>query len=1163
MCARRRVFRLVTILLFLLAGRSASGQTTGGIAGVVKDPSGAAVSGAEVSVISQRTGDRRRTHTDESGNYFLPLLSPGLYRVSFFAAGFSEVVAVGVPVGVTETTLLNAELRVAPQADTVKVTAPAALVQGDGAQLGRIVNSREIAQLPLATRNITQILGLSPGTATYLPDNTGVGRNTQTISVNGARLTQNNYEFNGVDANTMGTSSAVNVAVPAPESVEEFKVQTSLYDATFGRAGGGNIQVITRTGTNSFHGTLYEYLRDGIFNANNPFLNAAGVPRPELLRNVFGAAVGGPIRRERAFFFLSYQGSREDNGASLLNSVSSNVLIAPGLTGDRSEATLLQTFQPKLPNGLPATAIDPAALALLNARLPNGHYLIPTPQVDGRFSGSTISRFQEDQLNANLNVHFSNSNSASARIFFANAPSELALPSFRGTGPNVPGFGTRNENDVRVIVLQDVHIFGAQTYNEFRLGYNRQSNGINPREPITDSEVGIQRPNANELPGLPLIRIAPAAGGVIIGTPTNINPAFPSVTTLNDTVVMIRGRHAWKLGAEFRYNEVNFASRQLQWGQIDFSSFNDFLVGATTLSTLGNGIGDRSLRAVDYNFYIQDDWKISSHWVLNLGLRYELDLPPYDTRGRFSTFDPSLYRPAPPDSSGNPTGPPAGGFVQAGNVIPAYDLPQVPNVSKRIVNSIDPNNVAPRIGFAYSPLSSGRAVIRGGYGIYYSRSTFQYASTSVTVPPTYLLATQRAAALDNPFFPVPPQSHFPTFAPGIPLSGTVPDRAIRTPYIQQYNLSLQRQLTNDMLFELAYVGTRGMNLFRQLAINQAVLASPGNPVINEVTGAVITSNSPANASLRAPFQGVGINNFFQNQSTAQSSYNSLQINLIRHFSRGLQFLASYTLAKSLDNGSGQGGGAGIAGVVNPGAVADTSTTLGNQHQGRANRGVSDFDRTHRFVLSYIWDLPAFSHPGNSRAARALLSHWRVAGIFTAMSGLPIDIVDTGAGSLYGLSGGSAPLARPSLALGRSCSAATTGAPPGDDFNPFAFRRPVVPAGQPIPSSGGSAFASATGTDLGNVGRNCLRGPGQVNLDFAIGRSVPLKESRELELRVEFFNLFNHPNLANPISDMAAVTSSGGSLNAVTGEIIQPGAFGRIISMSANPRIIQLAFKFNF
>jgi hypothetical protein len=1173
MITKKDVALLLTIGLLALSAVPAQAQspTTGRIEGTVKDQNGAVIVAAVVKAINRATEDERAVNTDERGRYVIPLLPPGVYRVSISASGFNTAVIDAVHVLITETTPVNSDLVVQGViADPITVQIEP-LMQTGGPQLGRAVDSRFVSELPLASRNFTQILSLSPGVATYLPDSTAVGRNTQTISVNGARMTQNNVQINGIDANTMGSSSAVNLAVPAPETIQEFKVQTSLYDATFGRSGGGNVEIVTKSGSNDFHGVVYEYFRNDALNAKNPFLKAAGVKRPVLERNVFGGTLGGPVKKDKAFFFTSYQGTRESNGASILNSVSSSVLVARGLTDDRSDQTLLRTFAPTFPNGQAATSINSVALALLNVRLANGQFLIPTPQANGRYSGSAISRFRENQFTANVDYRISQRNWLAVKYFFANAPSTLALPSFRGTGPNVPGFSTSQAGNVRVFAVQNVHSFSPRIFNELRLGYNLHRNLISPSEPVKDSDLGIKRSNAEVFSGLGLIRIAPAAGGVIVGTQTNVTPAFPWVATLADTLAITRGKQLIQTGGEFRFNEVDFTGNNFNRGQIDFLNFNNFLVGNTSNSTFGSGIGDRKQRATDYNFFIQDDWKVSRKLTVNLGLRYELDLPPYDTRGRLSTFDPSLYRPRlQVGTDGLPVGPPIGGFVQAGNVILQYDLPDVPNVGKYLVRSIDPNNLAPRVGFAYSLLGSGHLVLRAGYGIFYSRATFQYVSTSVPVPPTYLLGRRRNATFDDPFFPAPAEAQFPTFVQGVALSGTVLDRGIHTPYFHQYNASLQYEAAKDLLFEIAYVGTHGLNLFRQVAINQARLASPQRPIINDVLGAlnlpgaVITTNTPASAPLRAPFQGVDISGFFQNQTTAQSSYNSLQMSLTRRLGRGLQLLASYTYAKSLDNASGTGGGAGLVGIVNPGSVGDTSTILGNQLNNRANRGVSDFDRTHRFVLSYIWDLPKAAFTGRSVVGRLFFSNWQVGGIIVAMSGLPIDIADTGAGSFYGLSGGSNPLARPNL-VGDPHS----NIPPGYFFNPFAFARPIVPTGQVIPSSSGTAVSGPVpsgtpfGTDTGNVGRNVLRGPRQTNADFSIVKRFPFGESKNIEFRAEFFNLFNHANLANPISDLNAVSSSGGSIDPNTGQIINPGDFGRIISTSNNPRIIQFALKLNF
>lgn len=1129
----------------------AQSQTSGRIVGTVTDGKGGGLPGADVTVTNKSTGEERKVAADESGNYIVPLLVPGTYTISVTVNGFKRFISEDVRVALTETSTVNASLEVGAVTESVTVNEAPSSVQTDGAQLGRVVDSRSVSELPLATRNFTQILGLSAGAATYLPDNTAVGRNSQNISVNGARVTNNNFQINGIDANSMGTNSAPSLAVPAPESIQEFKVQTSLYDATFGRSGGGNIQAVTKSGGNSFHGGAYEFFRNKALNANNPFLIAAGVARPTLSRNVFGGFLGGPIKKDKVFFFGSYQGTRERNGASIINSLSSNVLVDSKLTDNRSAATLQAAY------GL--ASINPVALALLNAKLPNGQFLIPTPTAaNGTYTASTPSIFDENQLNANVDYRFNEKNTFAFKLFFSNAPQTLVLPSFLGGGPNVPGYGNFQQNNNRLLTMQYVHIFSPTVFNELRAGYNFIRVDAFPQEPINDSAVGINRANANLFPGLGLIRINPAAGGIVFGTSATIDvKATAPSTTLADTLSITKGKHNFRVGGEYRYNENNYVLNFFTRGQIDFANFTNFLTGLPTFSIFGSGIGNRSLRASDYNVFAQDDWKVNRKLTLNLGLRYELDLPAYDTRGRIATFDPSLYVPR-PAVGGVVIGPPIGGFVQAGNVISQYDVASIPNVGKRVVNSVDPNNFAPRVGFAYSPLESGKFVVRGGYGIFYSRTSFQYLTLNVIAPPTYVFGVSALfPPISNPFFAAPPTSAFPTFVPGVALSGTLFDRGIRTPYLQQYNVSGQYELAKDYLLEVAYVGTHGVNLFRQLAINQAPLVATGSSITNPVTGAVITTNTPANAAARAPFQGVSINGFFQNQSTAQSKYNALQMSLTKRMSKGVQFLASYTLAKSIDNGSGQGGGPGTGGVVNPGGVGETSIVLGNQHSNLANRGRSDFDRKHRFVLSALYDLPKPKLADSSKAGKLLFADWQLGTIFTAMSGLPIDIVDTGAGSFYGLSGGSAPLARPNL-VGDPFS----NVPAGYYFNPLAFARPIVAAGAVIPSSGGTATAGALGTDFGNVTRNFIRGPHQTNVDFSIIKRFRIADTKTIEFRTELFNLLNTVNFANPISDLNAVPAA--NFNA-DGSVKSGGAgrFGQIISTSNNPRLIQFGLKFSF
>lgn len=1111
------------------------GQTNGAIAGTIKDESGSVIPAAEVRVRNRNTAAVRKAITDNTGTFVVPFLAPARYDVTVRANNFASSEVKDVTVAITETTRIDVVLSVAPVIHNVNVSTT---LGPAGPQLGRVIGLHTISNLPLATRNFTQLLALSPGTDAALADNSGVGRNSQNLSVNGARRTQNSFRINGVDANTTGTNSALFIAVPAPETIAEFKVQTSLYDASFGRAGGGNLQALTRSGTTSLHGAVYTHFRLNALNANNPFLKGAGLTQPPLSRTIVGATLSGPLNGNHAFYFVSYQGTRERNGLSV-NSLSSSVLVAPGLTDDRSAQFLRSTF------GL--AAIHPVSLALLNARLSNGEFLIPTPQQGGRYSGSAISRYSEHQFNANLDFQLRENSWLTTKLFFASAPSTLAMFN----GPNVPGFDDVRRLNHRLLAVQLVSSFGSNIINEARLGYSFVRNDSFPEQPLRDVEFGIRRSNADAFPGFPLIRIAPNARGIAFGTGfANIDlQAQHHSATIGDVVAIVRRQHAIRTGAELVWYRVPIRLNFFRRGQIDFATFSDFLRGAPSTSFLGSGINERDLRTIDYSAFLQDDWRVSRRLTLNLGLRYELALPFHDTRGRISTFDPTQYR-ARLDARGQPIGPPAGGFVQAGNVIPQYDLSDAPNVEKRVVRSLDANNFAPRIGFSFTPSTLSRFVFRGGYGIFYSRIS-SGPLNNIQTPPTYLVGTRVSLptaplTFDDPFLSVPPTEQFPLFVSGATLAGQFIDRNLRTPYVQQYNTSVQYKFGQRTVLEAAYVGTRGVNLPRLLAINQASLANPQQVVINSATGAAITTNTPQNAQLRAPLQGVSIVNFNQAQTTAQSTYSSLQVSLWGEHERA-SFLASYAFAKAIDNASGRD-------------EFDFASVLGNQLEARANRGVSDFDRKHRLVVSYVWELPRPRFA--NRMARFLFSSWQIAGIIVAMSGQPLDIVDTGAGSFYGLNNGPNPLARPNWAPSATRRTATTNVPPGYFFNPFAFARPLVLVGQSIPSSNGRAIANAAGTDLGNVGRNMLRGPRQVNVDFSLTRRFPFADAKHIEVRAEFFNVFNRVNLSNPISDLNAVVATG-SLDPNTGRIINPGDFGRITSTINNPRLIQFAAKVNF
>ena len=1119
-------------------------QTAGRITGSVKDQQGAVISGAEIVVENPGTADKYAVVTDSSGSYSVLQLPPARYNVTAHAQGFTAAEFQEVVIDLAETVTLNVTLQVAHGKVEVTVSDAPPLVRTDSSELASTLDSRSLEALPLPTRNILQLLTLAPGVSAPLTNNNAIGRNSPNVSVNGLRVTQNSYQINGVDAGDASLHVFADVAVPAPETVNEVNVQTSLYDASV-TGGGGSVQVVTKGGSNSLHGSTYEYFRNEVFNANDANLNAVGLGRPVMRRNVYGVTLGGPLRRDKLFFFASYQGIREANGATD-QSLYKSVFIAQGLTNDRSAATLMSTFG--------VSSIDPISSKLLTFKLPNGQFLIPTPQTsDGLVTGTALSTYHEEQFNTNFDFHLSSRDLITGKFFFADAPlfSALAGSNF-GFPSTLPGFGTSINVDNRVLSVQEVHTFSPTAVNEARFGYSFLRHDEVPQESLQDSSIGMQRPTAAQYPGLPLIWLGRDEGGPLIGTSDITYRGNTPSLSLADTLSLQRGRQNIRFGGEIQRSEWRARAAVFSYGEMEFPSFRDFLVGNTGVSQflqpptsgfahLGTGLTDRDTITTNYHLFVQDDWKVSRKLTLTLGLRYELDTPPYDSQGRIGGFDPALYQPRMEvDSNNMPVGPPSAGIVAAGNG-PQYSLPGVLRVGKRIVKSVDPNNFGPRVGLTWSPLSSGRLAVRTGYGVFYSRPSFSYLALGYFAPPFFLDSDTSGQPFSSPFADAPPDSSFPLIQPGSSIDAEVIDRNARTPYVQQFNASVQYELLRNTTLQIAYAGSRGVKLFRGVGINQARIASLDHPITNPVNGQIIGDNTNENAQLRAPLQGVSTGSFVLNESTAQSTYHSLQTTLNRRFAHGLQFAASYTFSKSIDNASNPGGGANTDGTVDRSGGLDTGNVWGNQLDPRANRGLSDFDRTHYFVLNYVWLVPDPTFARASTARRLAFSNWQLSGIVTVMSGLPADIFDPAGGSFYGLFG-----ARPNWTPGASRATAMRHVPAGYYFNPSAFTEAIVQPGQPIPSAHNpTALAGDLGTDIGDVGRNVLRGPAQSDVDFSVSKRFPLSESKAMEFRADFFNLPNHANRDNPISD------------------ISNADFGKVLSFSSSPRVVQFALKFVF
>jgi hypothetical protein len=1117
----RTKFLFVLAGLFVSCGLHAQTANKGSITGTVKDQSGAVVANVQVTVREVSAGTERKLATDSAGAYRALLLEPGLYTLRFVRDGFNAMEVQGAQVLITETTVVDVTMKVGGSAQVVTVSAELVALQTSDAATGRVIEEKTIRELPLATRNFTQLLTLSTGAFAPIADNAAIGLNSQDISVNGSRPTNNNLILNAVDANQIGLNNAANLPIPATDTLQEFKVQTSLYDASTGRSGGAAIAAITKSGTSEYHGNLYEFFRNDVLNANNFFFNATGTPRPVLKRNQFGGTFGGPLtlpglydgRKHSTFFFISYQGSREVNGASLTSSVAS-LSLPVGLTdGNRTAAGLSQAF------GVAQNTVSQVAVNLLNAHLPNGNLLIPSPQVQKsgtNFTESVPARFRENQFNANLDQSFGSNDKFSAKFFSINYPTQQEFLGFfdAADAPNLPGFGGNLDQKNRVLSLVETHVFNANLINEARAGFTRVFADFNEAEPISLASVGITRFNQAQFQGIPSIQVL---GSFRVGP----LPIFDVLTGINnfqysDTLSYVHGRHTLKFGAEFKREQENFNVDFFQRGVVVFLGFKDFLQGNPFLAIDGSGILNRNFRNFDAAGYAQDDFKVSPKLTVNLGLRYEIDGPPSDTKGRLATFDPARYQ------AGNPPN----GFVLAGNVAPQYRIPGVPLVSDTLLKTSGYKNFAPRVGFAYKPFDGHPLVVRGGFGIFYSRISNEAAVFSFTNPPFAELGLQFfPGSFSDPLPHLPLASQFPippvipginaggTALTGAPISAFALDPNITTPYVEQYNLTVQHEFAKDFVLEVGYVGSHGVNLLRRVGIAQSLLASPQNPVNG------ITTNTAANADLRSPFPGLSPSGFVQLQTSGSSSYNSLQASVTKHFGHGLQFLASYTYSKSIDD-AGSGATLGDSRI----------TSDGDQHNLQLNRGPSDFDRTHRFIVSSTYDLPGYK---NNALLRPLTSNWEVSGIVTAQSGTPLDIVDSAGGALFGGSNASTGIiSRASFAPGASAATARGQGPIQGRLNNF-FNQ--------------AAFTPAAGGLFGDTGRNILRGPNERDVDFSVLRRFPVKwvEGSAIEFRAEFFNLFNFVNFASPVTDIAS------------------GNFGVITATSTSPRIVQFALKYNF
>ncbi|HKO59964.1 MAG TPA: carboxypeptidase-like regulatory domain-containing protein [Pyrinomonadaceae bacterium] len=1288
---------LLTSMMIAVSGFAQSGPA-GTLTGTAQDANGAHLPGASVSVANSNTGAARNVMTDNEGRWTMPGLAVGTYQITYELAGFKKLVRERISVEASVTRTVDAKLEVGEVDAVVNITEGSSLVVAESATTFRQLSSEDLVTVPTSTRSFTQLLSTEAGVNTELSPVLTNGNGNQSPSVNGTRTTSTSLFFNGIDATNITTNEGSlndNIA-PAPETLQEVKLQTSLYDASTGRSGGGNFQLVTKQGGNSFNGSVYYYLQNEKFNANDFFFNKESIDRPKARRNEAGFTLGGPLKKEKVFFFGSYQYTDAITGfVPTARSTTVLPLALRHISGPRTAANLAAAFN--LENGctpnvncLSAGDISPVALRLFNLINPvTGDFVIPTPRTGARAIGvdrsgaraflfglapgvasRTLrennplvqqmnvqpSEFTQHQFTTRLDARINQDNTLNGTFFLANFP---GLDSFPDPSSLASPFTLRRADQNRTLAISDQHIFGPTLINEVRFGYFYLNNTRSLDDPFlteeyTSAALGISNPALlfDDSPGTRRL-------GHFIGRPgTNMsqfsfggpNDSFnqrkQQTFSFSDNVTWIRDQHTFRMGGDFKSHQYDSSLPEEQATEFEkFDSFTQILTGNATEADTQFGVTEKSFRFRDYSAYLADDWKLSRKLSLNLGLRYELFMWPTEKDGRIGNFDFASFEPCflPSGATNALCDSPSPGFIVPNNVRPTG----LANVDAAIaattragnnhtLNGQDLNNFAPRIGFAYSPLDSNRMVIRGGFGLFYDRPSASFINTVFSNYPFL-----REIEITVPSGNVPYENAFGAQPTTLPLSNWLPfritrgsgrggtyvirdntgvrfdprgtatspagniaetfefravDRDLKTPYVQQWNLGVQYEVTKNLLFEARYVGTRGRNLLQALAFNQGfdlndantpdhiferfnqayiaagapngplnagssararglgkafgfanpyrlggaatctggVLGIPGGTPLdlnlaNPLTcsGSTLGGGQVINFEARVPVLGFNVPEALVLRSNGESSYHGAQFSVTQRLSKGLHFNAAYTWSKSIDTSStdpGSTAGSGKPDVPNTGFVVQ-----GDVRNLESNRALSDFDRTHRFSLNFVYDVPAFG------SGSKFLSGWQISGFFQAQTGTPYSIfapepeitaatqyadLTRGSGGLYRLGFG-----RPAL-----CGSLDELRRTGSDITEDAFNP--------------SALCTALGQN-GSLGRNVLRGPSQSRLDLGIMKSTRLSEDLTLEFGWDIFNVFNRANFATPDYELGSPD------------------FGRITSTVGGPRVMQFRAKLKF
>jgi Carboxypeptidase regulatory-like domain len=1078
-------FGIVLVLIFFVTWPEIAHtqDVTGSIVGTLSDPSGAVFPGGTITVTNTQTQFARTVSSGKSGDYVVTPLPPGEYSVRVAATGFRAEERGNVILRVNESVRVDFKLSIGSVDEIVKVTGGAPLVDSQSSTIGTVIENKQVVEMPLNGREYTQLILLTPGA---VPVETGqlaqfsVGGIAP--SVNGQRSQSNNYTLDGIENNeTYFNGFAM---APSVDAIQEFKIQSNITSAEFGRAAGVNINVATKSGTNVFHGTAYDFLRNDVLDALPFSTNLAGIKKAPFRQNDFGGTVGGPIRKDRTFFFFSYEGfrsSEENSGISIVptaamrnGDLSGGPAIFDPASTRPDPANPGQFIRDQFSGGIiPTSRLNPAAELWMKLFVPLPN--LPPSSTSGNYANTEASTVDNNQYIARVDHRLSEKDNIYGRYGQSNLNSTTP-GSFPDTSTET-GIRTRN------FVFTETHVFSPSTVAEFRAGYNytRHPYG-NPAPPLAGPsfvrQTGISAIPANPviLPFVPATSVDGLFAISQFAFEVGPNHTYQYIANVTHS----SGRNTLKTGFEKR-NYRNFSADSLYTnGQYEFSSvptgnpqasgtgssLASFLLGypISFFRIAPNPIGGRENDAVhpglsSWNGYIQDDWRATSQLTLNLGLRYEYNAPgvPRDRPIQLSDVDwPSgktLW------ASTNPlTGAPA-------NARPSIVEP-------------DWKDFGPRLGFAYS--FTPKTVIRGGGGIFYYSTFFQHTGDLADNPPFVL--GQSIFPNTDPSTPSVDVQHiaFTSSSQGLPslLTCFCTDRNERTSYSSQWNLGMQRQIAPNLLAEVNYVGNKGDKLEVAYDRNQPL---PG----------------PGNVDSRRPIKGYSTVDWKEN--SGWSTYHALQVKVEKRFSNGLNILSFYTWSHTMDLVS---------------ALYNEELTDAYNHN--RNRGLSDMDMRNNFVFSYIYELPIGPGKRFLVASNSFLKKvsegWQIAGITSIHSGTPVDVF-----------------------LGFD------NANVGGSARPDQIRNPNLSRGQRTRQRwfNTSAFVLPAPYTFGTAGRNTILSPGAQNWDISISKNTTITEAKMLQFRAEFFNAFNHVNLAGPDTNFSS-SLFGQILGAQTQRQIQFG-----------------------